>query len=140
MSLDRISIESDIQEVTEMLHVEPLKLARKNLNLQKGVIYYIITDDELLEINRDVLNHDYYTDIITFDYEDDEDIEDNEVLVSWDRVKENANLNEVTSINELYRVCFHGLLHLAGYKDNTDKQKKEMREQENILLELYCST
>jgi metalloprotein, YbeY/UPF0054 family len=97
-------------------------------------------DEELLELNRQTLQHDYYTDIITFDYENDKDIEENEVVISWDRVRENSETFKVNLKQELYRVCFHGLLHLAGFMDKTEQEEKEMREQENMLLDLYCST
>jgi probable rRNA maturation factor len=140
MSLDSISIETEYPEVLRILDVAILHNARLQLNLKKGVIYYIISDEELLEVNKSSLNHDYYTDIITYDYEDDEDIDNNEILVSWDRVNENAITEGKTSVNELYRVCFHGILHLAGFDDKTPQQKKTMRDQENLLLDKYCST
>ncbi|MFB1004284.1 MAG: rRNA maturation RNase YbeY [Bacteroidia bacterium] len=140
MSLDSISIETEYPEVLRVLDVVILQKAHLQLNLKKGVIYYIISDEELLAVNKSSLDHDYYTDIITFDYEDDEDIEDNEILISWDRVNENAITEGKTSVNELYRVCFHGMLHLAGFDDQTPQQKTRMREQENLLLDKYCST
>jgi|TARA_B110000902_G_scaffold152945_1_gene175686 rRNA maturation RNase YbeY len=140
MSLDSISIETEYPEVLRVLDVVILQKVHLQLNLKKSVIYYIISDEELLAVNKSSLDHDYYTDIITFDYEDDEDIEDNEILVSWDRVNENAITEGKTSVNELYRVCFHGMLHLAGFDDQTPQQKTRMREQENLLLDKYCST
>ena len=140
MSLDSISIETEYPEVVRVLDIFVLQKAHLQLNLKKGVIYYIISDEELLEVNNASLNHDYYTDIITFDYEDDADIDDNEILISWDRVIENAITEGKTSLNELYRVCFHGMLHLAGFDDQTPQQKTRMREQENLLLDQYCST
>ena len=127
MSLDSISIETEYPEVLRVLDVVILQKAHLQLNLKKGVIYYIISDEELLAVNKSSLDHDYYTDIITFDYEDDEDIEDNEILISWDRVNENAITEGKTSVNELYRVCFHGMLHLAGFDDQTPQQKTRMR-------------
>ncbi len=140
MSFDNINIETKYQEVLHILDIVILQNVHLQLNLKKGVIYYVISDDELLEINKSSLNHDYYTDIITFDYENDKDIEDSEILVSWDRVRDNAATEGNTPINELYRVCFHGMLHLAGFDDQTKKQQTTMREQENLLLAKYCST
>jgi probable rRNA maturation factor len=140
MLSNSITIQTDYPEVRLALSLEILQKVSRQLNLKKGVIYYVISDAELLEVNKTSLNHDYYTDIITFDYEADEDIEDNEVLISWERVVENATTEGKTAENELYRVCFHGMLHLAGFNDHTPQQKITMREQENLLLDQYCST
>lgn len=140
MLLDKIQITSNYEEVFKMLHVEHLINAHKKLQLKKNTIFYFISDEELLQINIDTLNHDYYTDIITFDYEDDSDIDSNEILISWERIQDNAKTYQTSLMNELYRVCFHGLLHLAGYRDKSNNEQKEMRQQEDILLNLYCST
>lgn len=140
MYLNNIEIQSPFSEVLELIRVEHLLSAHKTLGIKKPVIFYFVLDEELLELNRQTLQHDYYTDIITFDYENDKDIEENEVVISWDRVRENSETFKVNLKQELYRVCFHGLLHLAGFMDKTEQEEKEMREQENILLDLYCST
>lgn len=99
-------------------------------------IDYVFCDDEfLLEINRKSLNHDYYTDIITFDYNEDQSIE-SEIYISIDRVKDNAkNYNEAFHV-ELYRVILHGALHLVGFKDKTKKEKEKMRSMENKYIEI----
>ena len=140
MSLDKIEIETEYSEVLETLNAPGLTLVFDELNLLKPVIYYIVSDDELLEVNINSLNHDYYTDIITFDYSDDEDIEQNEILISWDRVQENAILHNQTTRQELHRVCIHGLLHLAGFDDHTYEEKQKMRSLETQFLDLHCST
>lgn len=140
MYSDNIVIESPFTTVNELLHVEHLLATHQKLNLSKPVVFYFVTDEELLELNRKTLQHDYYTDIITFDYEEDEDIEENEIVISWDRVKENAATYSVSEEHELYRVCFHGLLHLAKFNDKTTIETTEMRKQEEILLKQYCST
>ena len=101
-----------------------------------GDISVIFCNDEYLKtINIKYLNHDYYTDIITFDYSDKDTIS-GDLFISIDRVIENAKLNNVHFINELYRVIIHGVLHLCGYNDKTVKEKKEIREKENFFLNI----
>ncbi len=95
-------------------------------------------DDYLLEMNRQFLDHDYYTDIITFDY-CEENIVSGDLFISIDRVKDNAQVLGEPYESELKRVCVHGVLHLCGYKDKTLKDEKKMRELENFYLERYVS-
>ena len=95
------------------------------------------SDDYLLQVNRDYLGHDYYTDIITFDYSSSTNLLSGELYISIDRVKENAVIFESGFERELHRVIFHGLLHLLGYSDKTPKAKKLMREKEDYYLDLY---
>jgi rRNA maturation RNase YbeY len=92
------------------------------------------TDDHLLEINRTHLNHDYYTDIITFDYTEKNKIS-GDLFISFERVIENAINFNVDTKNELYRVIIHGVMHLCGYKDKSRKESRFMRikEQEALL-------
>ena len=92
------------------------------------LLYYLVDDLELLKINRDFLGHDYYTDIITFDYGSKNKLE-GEVWISVDRVLDNQEFSESFE-SELKRVCIHGLLHLLGYKDGSSEEKKEMRAME----------
>jgi len=140
MSSDNIQIESPYPEILDLLNMESLTHCYNHLQLSKGIIYYFMSDDELLEVNRSTLNHDYYTDIITFDYSEDADIEDHEILISWDRIKENAKTHNEPLITELHRVCFHGMLHLHGINDKTPEEQINMTNKENELLALYCST
>ena len=93
------------------------------------------SDDYLLEMNKEHLDHDYYTDIITFDNSDSNRVE-GDVFISIDRVTENAKEFQVPVHNEFARVAIHGLLHLLGYNDKTDKQIRIMREKENAYLSL----
>jgi len=93
----------------------------------------LCSDNYLLEMNRKYLEHDYYTDIITFDYVEG-DIISGDLFISVDRVKENAAKFETTFLNELVRVIFHGVLHLAGYKDKTTSDEQLMRKKENFYL------
>ncbi|MFT6872100.1 MAG: putative rRNA maturation factor [Roseivirga sp.] len=95
------------------------------------------SDNYLLEINKEYLDHDYYTDIITFDNkEDDGSALDADIFISIDRVKENATQLNLPYEQELYRVMVHGILHLLGHKDKTEEQKNEMRESEEASLSL----
>ncbi|GAB1451436.1 rRNA maturation RNase YbeY [Draconibacterium sp.] len=91
------------------------------------------SDKYLLDINVNYLNHNYYTDIITFNYVEG-DILSGDLFISVDRVKENAMEYDVIWPKELYRVIFHGLLHLVGYNDKTDEEVKIMREKEDFYL------
>lgn len=111
-----------------------------HLKLKKPVVFFFINDEEMLEINMNSLGHNTYTDTITFDYENDVDIEENEVMISWERVQENAEWHKTTFDEELNRVCIHSLLHLAGQNDGTTEEKEKMRSLENKFLDLYCST
>jgi rRNA maturation RNase YbeY len=97
------------------------------------IVLIFCSDDYLLEINKKHLNHDYYTDIITFDY-CVENIVSGDLYISVDRIKENAKTFEDTFINELTRVVIHGVLHLCGHNDKTEADQKNMRNLENKYL------
>lgn len=97
--------------------------------------YNFCSDEHLLQINIDHLNHDFYTDIITFELNEDKTII-GDVYISIDRVKDNAKQNSKTFTNELMRVLIHGVLHLCGYKDKTKKDAALMREKEDYYLSL----
>ena len=99
-----------------------------------GCINYIFcSDDYLLEVNKEHLNHDYYTDIITFDYCEN-NVVSGDLFVSVDRVKDNASNFNVSFLDELYRVMAHGVLHLCGLEDKTDAGAKAMRIAEDEAL------
>jgi probable rRNA maturation factor len=117
-----------------------LDKTHKHLKIKKPVVFFFIDDTQMLEINQNSLGHDTYTDTITFDYEEDEDIEQNEVVVSWERLEENAITFRTSFTEEVHRVCIHSLLHLAGQKDKTKDEKEKMRSLEDKFLNLYCST
>jgi probable rRNA maturation factor len=99
------------------------------------VSFIFCTDDYLLGLNKTQLNHDYYTDIITFDLRDtfDDDL-DCEIYISLDRVGENAETFNCTFAHELKRVMIHGLLHLTGLNDSTEEERSNMRNAENSFL------
>lgn len=101
-----------------------------------GEINYIFCDDEyLLQVNRDYLQHDYYTDIITFDYVKGNTIS-GDIFVSLPRISDNASTLSKNFEDELHRVLAHGILHLCGYKDKTEEEEKEMRSKEDFYLAL----
>ena len=102
-----------------------------------GVINFVFcTDKALLNINRQFLKHDFYTDIISFDLSEDKQIQA-EIYISIDRVRDNANQLGVSFKSELHRVIFHGVLHLCGYKDKKKIEKSEMRNMEEHYLNQY---
>lgn len=94
------------------------------------------SDSYLLEINRRYLQHDYFTDIITFDYSEDEYLA-GDLIISIDTVRSNAREFGVTFHVELRRVMIHGVLHLAGFKDKSEKDSKAMRRMEDECLALW---
>lgn len=94
------------------------------------------SDNYLLDMNKKYLNHNYFTDIITFNYNMDKTIS-GDLFISIDRVKENASELKQTFDNELYRVIFHGVLHLIGYDDKDEISVKEMKEKENYYLHKF---
>jgi len=101
--------------------------------------YIFCSDEFLYKINLDYLNHDTYTDIITFDLQEDKEQNnsiESDIFISIDRVAENAKNLNIDFKEELARVMAHGLLHLIGFKDKSDEEKKEMRLAENKALEL----
>ena len=101
--------------------------------------YYFCSDDKLLEINKQRLGHDFYTDIVTFPLTDCETVLSSEFCISVDRIKENAETFGRSYESELHRVIIHGVLHLIGFDDHSEKDEKEMREKEEEALELLFS-
>lgn len=102
-----------------------------------GEINYIFCDDEyLLKVNQDYLQHDYYTDIITFDYVKGKTIS-GEIFVSLQRISDNASTLSKDYEEELRRVLAHGVLHLSGYKDKTEEEEQLMRSKEDFYLAKY---
>jgi probable rRNA maturation factor len=122
-----------------------LKRSRKVLEIVKEIItkekktsgdlsFVITNDDRLREINIEFLEHDYYTDVITFNYNEKSEVS-GEIYISLDRVKENALNYNVSLEAELLRVIVHGVLHLVGYDDKSDEEKSEMRRMEDYWLD-----
>ena len=98
--------------------------------------YYFCSDERLLEINRQRLGHDFYTDIVTFPLTDCETVLSSEFCISVDRIKENAETFGRSYESELHRVMIHGVLHLIGFDDHTEEDEKTMREKEEEALKL----
>lgn len=108
----------------------------KDHGLKPDCINYIFADDEyILKINKEYLDHDYYTDIITFPISEDPLCVD--IFISIDRVKENAIEFKVDQEDELKRVMAHGILHIAGFKDKEEADIKEMRKQEELAIKKF---
>lgn len=103
-----------------------------NKDIQLSTIF--CSDEALLEINQQFLQHDYYTDIITFPIEEDEKHLEAELYISIDRIKDNAQKLKKTFENELHRVIIHGTLHLCGYGDKNPEEEKQMRQKEDFYL------
>ena len=101
--------------------------------------YYFCSDERLLEINRQRLGHDFYTDIVTFPLTDCETVLSSEFCISIDRIKENAETFGRSYESELHRVIIHGVLHLIGFDDHSDEDEKTMREKEEEALKLLFS-
>lgn len=100
-------------------------------------INYIFCSDEYLhQINVDYLQHDYYTDIITFDNSEDDGIIESDIFISVERVQDNAQDQGIAFEQELRRVIIHGVLHLVGYNDKSEAEQTLMREKENAYLSL----
>lgn len=100
-----------------------------------GISIILCSDEFLLDMNKRFLKHNYYTDIITFDYTEGDTIS-GELYISVDRVKENAVRYKGAFANELYRVIIHGVLHLCGYHDKSPQDRERMRKKEDQKLKL----
>lgn len=97
--------------------------------------FIFCSDEYLLRVNQDFLQHDYYTDVITFDNSEELKTILGDIFISIDRVKDNAKQNKATTHDELCRIIIHGTLHLLGYRDKTKKAKVEMTKKEDFYLE-----
>ncbi|GAB4093373.1 rRNA maturation RNAse YbeY [Flaviaesturariibacter terrae] len=117
-----------------------LKLAKAEGHSVESINYIFCSDAYLLEINQTHLNHDTYTDIITFPYNAPGTAIESDIYVSIERIRENAASYSGSFLPELYRVMFHGLLHLCGYKDKTKAQVAEMRAREDFWLSRYTGS
>ena len=111
-------------------------LFKKEKKKVSSINYIFCSDKRLLELNRQFLNHDFYTDIITFDLSELNSTQA-EIYISIDRVRDNAKSLNTSFKSELHRVVFHGALHLCGFRDKTKGEKTKMREREGYYLNLY---
>lgn len=117
------------------LFIEKLFKKEKYQLQQVNIIF--CSDEALLKINRDFLQHDYYTDIITFPLSEQGAPVNAELYISVDRIRDNAAQLGISFKRELHRVVFHGCLHLTGYNDKSSQQIKTIREREDYYLRLY---
>ena len=125
----------EMPDIKKRETTEWIKAVAASYGLRVGEIAYIFCSDEkILEVNRQFLQHDYYTDIITFDYTENGKI-NGDIFISVDTVKSNAEKFNVTFDNELMRVIIHGVLHLTGQNDKTPETEKVMHQKEDIALE-----
>lgn len=123
--LSKLNVEANIEKLVN------------NENRTLGDVNYILCSDAyLLDINRQYLNHDYYTDVISFDYCEDNVIS-GDIFISVDTVADNAKEYGVTFEKELARVMIHGVLHFVGYNDKSDEEVPVMRAKENQYLSLF---
>jgi len=97
--------------------------------------YMFVNDDKILEVNREYLGHDYYTDVITFDYDED-DVVSGDIVISLDTVRSNAEQLGKPYDEELHRVIIHGVLHLCGINDKGPGERELMENEENKALAL----
>lgn len=124
--IDKIEIEANLSNRLENIILSEGK--------KPGEINYIFCDDEyLLQVNREYLKHDYYTDVITFDYVKGKTIS-GDIFVSLPRIFDNAETLSKDFESEFFRVLAHGVLHLCGYNDKTDEEIAEMRSKEDYYL------
>lgn len=126
------------EEISPIVIDDQISVWLENIILEEGKklgkIQYIFCDDEyLLQVNKEHLHHDYYTDIITFDYVKGKKIS-GDIFVSLQRIEDNAASLSTNKDEELRRVLAHGVLHLCGYKDKSDSEQLLMTEKENFYL------
>ena len=130
-------------ENDKLSNTEHLNLWINSVIMEEGMIvgelvYVFCNDEYLLKKNIQFLNHNTLTDVITFDYSEDKIIS-GDILISTERVVENAKIFKVHYLTELHRVMVHGLLHLLGYKDKIEKDADTMREKENYYLNKFTN-
>jgi probable rRNA maturation factor len=131
-------IENDKLSNTEDLNLWINNVIKEEEMIIGELVYVLCNDEYLLKKNIQFLNHNTLTDVITFDYSDDKIIS-GDILISTERVVENAKIFNVNYLTELHRVMVHGLLHLLGYKDKIEKDADIMREKENYYLNKFTN-
>ena len=120
--------------------IEEVLLNTKNLLKVENINYIFCSDDYLLKMNQEYLEHNYYTDIITFNYNETNTIK-GDLFISYDRIKDNyITFQELSIERELLRVMTHGILHLIGFDDHTEEEKIIMREHENKSINLLYTS
>jgi len=129
--------ETDFLLANETQYSNWISSVIKSENKDEGEINYIFCDDEyLLQINQQYLDHDYYTDIISFDYTIGNEI-NGDIFISIERVNDNAAEFNVSFLEEILRVLSHGVLHFCGYKDKTEEEEALMRNKEDEKIKMF---
>ncbi len=129
----------DFPKIEKAKLSEWIKNVAQKYDKQVGEISYLFCDDEkILEVNREYLDHDFYTDIITFDYSEDNTIS-GDILISLQTVESNSQMYKTEYLEELHRVIIHGILHLCGLKDSTLEDETMMRKAEDDALGMMFS-
>jgi rRNA maturation RNase YbeY len=129
-------IPTTLKNTTNLKHYIE-SIFKKELQSLDSINYIFCSDRVILEINKKYLNHDFYTDVITFDLSPNNKAITAEVYISIERIRENAKQLGLSIKSELHRVLFHAALHLCGYNDKKKKDKEVMRKMENELLFKY---
>ncbi len=126
----------DFPKIKKRTTIKWIKSIADKYGKQIGNICYLFcTDEKILEVNKQFLNHDFYTDIITFDYSEKNKIA-GDMFISLDTVLSNSQKYQTTYDEELHRVIIHGILHLCGLKDKSEDEIKEMRKAEEEALSM----
>jgi rRNA maturation RNase YbeY len=137
MSVSYNAVDIPFPKIKRRITTRWIYLTIEKYHKKAGAINYIFCSDaEILRINKQYLNHDYFTDIITFDYTENGVIS-GDLFISLDTVKSNSEKFGTVYEEELHRVMIHGILHLCGFKDKTPEDEKMMKEKENESL-LMC--
>ena len=129
-------IDTSLRNTTNLKHFIELIFKTESKSLD-SINYIFCSDKAVLEINKKYLNHDFYTDVITFDLSQNNKAITAEVYISIERIRENAKQLGISIKSELHRVLFHAALHLCGYNDKRIKDKEIMRKKEDQLLSKY---
>lgn len=136
----QIILETNDQESLNLeKYLDSIAKVWSELKLKKQVCYILLSEEEMIQLNNEVLQHNYCTDIITFDYFDDEDFEYNEIYICPKQVMTNAQEFKTNEEEEMLRVAIHGLLHLSGLNDKTEEEQTIMREKENYYIHKIVS-
>ena len=125
-----------ILEDSEKIRIWIEDVIKKEKKIVRDITYIFCDDDYLLERNKEFLNHNTLTDIITFNYCIDNNIS-SDIMISIDRVKENSTIFENSFNEELKRVMIHGILHLIGYNDKSEEEEELMRKKEDFYLNMF---
>lgn len=135
ISFHNEGIRFDVKE--KVRHKKWIRRSIESHQKNPGKISYIFTSNEQIRlINREYLNHNHFTDVITFDYTEG-DLISGDIFISVEEVRKNAQFYDVDEEKEMKRVMIHGVLHLMGYGDSTSEERKIMREKENEALNLW---